>query len=137
MPEPLDANTRSRMRGQSRRDTSAELHIRSALHALGYRFRVDFKPEPDLQCWGDIVFTRRRVVVFVDGCFWHACPIHATAPKNNALWWREKLEANVARDRRHDLALGERGWVVVRVWEHENVSDAVTRLRDTLDERPS
>lgn len=116
------------MQRQRRRDTTRELEIRRALHALGYRFRVDYRMEASLRTRGDIVFTRRRLVVFVDGCFWHGCPEHATAPKTNAEWWKEKLAANVARDRRVDTQLTDRGWTVLRVWEHESVADAVVKI---------
>jgi DNA mismatch endonuclease (patch repair protein) len=68
-------------------------------------------------------------VVFIDGCFWHGCPKHATAPKNNADWWRQKLATNVARDRRVDQQLEQLGWTVLRIWGHEPVSDAVARIR--------
>jgi DNA mismatch endonuclease (patch repair protein) len=128
MPEPLDEDVRRRMRRQRRRDTSLELGLRRRLHALGYRFRVDYRMERTLRCRGDIVFTRRKVVVFVDGCFWHGCPEHATAPKNNAGWWHEKLAANVERDRRNSTALQALGWTVVRIWEHESIDEAVERI---------
>src|SRR4051812_20592964 len=132
MPEPLDDVVRRRMESQRRRDTSLELEIRRRLHALGHRYRVDFRLEPSLRCRGDIVFTRRKVVVFVDGCFWHGCPIHSTAPKNNAEWWRDKLAANVARDERNRRALKTLGWMVIRVWEHEDPHDAVDRIVGAL-----
>lgn len=132
MPEPLNDAIRKRMQRQRRRDTALELDIRRALHASGYRFRVDFRMEPALRARGDIVFTRRRLVVFVDGCFWHGCPEHATAPKNNAEWWQQKLTANVSRDRRVDEQLGQLGWTVMRIWEHEGVAAAVTRIRAAL-----
>lgn len=128
MPDPLDEVVRRRMKRQGRRDTAVEVAIRRRLHALGYRYRVDFRLESALRCRGDIVFTRRRVVVFVDGCFWHGCPTHATAPKNNAEWWREKLAANIARDLRNRQALTDLGWEVVQIWEHEEPSDAVGRI---------
>jgi DNA mismatch endonuclease (patch repair protein) len=73
-----------------------------------------------------------KVVVFVDGCFWHGCPLHATSPRNNAEWWREKLDANIKRDRRNDRAFAALGWTVVRVWEHETTDDAVARIRSAL-----
>jgi DNA mismatch endonuclease, patch repair protein len=131
-PEPLDASIRRRMQLQRRRDTGLETKIRKALHRLGYRFRVDYRPDKSLRCRGDLVFTRLKVVVFVDGCFWHGCPLHATSPKNNAGWWREKLDANIARDHRNNLALNELGWTVIRVWEHEKIDDAIARVRVTL-----
>lgn len=132
MPEPLDDAIRRRMKRQRRRDTDLELAVRRALHGRGHRYRVDHRMEPTLRSRGDIVFTRKRVVVYVDGCFWHGCPEHATAPKNNADWWREKLAANVARDRRVDAQLTELGWRVVRVWEHEEPEAAVDRIEAVL-----
>jgi DNA mismatch endonuclease, patch repair protein len=75
------------------------------------------------------------VAVFVDGCFWHGCPEHGTAPKANAKWWQEKIAANIARDRRTDEALGAEGWLVVRIWEHENVVTAVARIEEALARR--
>ena len=120
------------MERQARRDTSVEVAIRQRLHALGHRYRVDYRLEPSLRCRGDIVFTRRRLVVFVDGCFWHGCPTHATAPKNNAEWWQAKLAANVARDRRNRKALEDLGWTVVQIWEHEDPDGAAARVSARL-----
>lgn len=114
------------------RGTKLELEIRKATHFLGFRYRVDYRPDEFLRCRGDIVFTRRKVVVFVDGCFWHGCPVHATSPVNNAEWWREKLAVNVERDRRNTFALKVIGWVVVRVWEHEEADLAVGRVLAAL-----
>jgi len=76
----VDEAKRRAMSRQRRRDTGPELAVRRRLHALGYRYRVDHRPLPDLRARGDLVFTRARVVVFVDGCFWHRCPQHATSP---------------------------------------------------------
>lgn len=78
------------------------------------------------------MFTRRKIVVFIDGCFWHGCPEHATSPVNNAEWWRMKLAANVERDRRNTRALEEIGWTVLRVWEREALDEAVARITATL-----
>lgn len=132
MPEPLDETVRRRMQRQRRRDTPLELEIRRRLHALGFRYRVDFRLAPPLRARADICFTKQKVAVFIDGCFWHGCPQHATSPKNNAEWWREKLDANIARDRRTDAALGERGWTVIRIWEHESAGDAVAEIAACL-----
>lgn len=71
--------------------------------------------------------------MFVDGCFWHVCPQHSTWPKNNAKWWREKLEANERRDRDTDDGLREMGWHVVRVWEHEDPTAAADRVETVLE----
>lgn len=120
-----------RMQRQRRRDTGPELALRSALHRAGLRFRVDY-PLANLRRRGDIVFPRQRIVVFVDGCFWHGCPEHATWPKANAVWWRAKIEANVARDRDTDVRLAEAGWVIVRIWEHEDSEHAAAQVRSAV-----
>jgi DNA mismatch endonuclease, patch repair protein len=116
------------MKANRSRDTSPELLLRAALHRVGLRFRVHRRPEPDLRVTADIVFGPSRIAVFVDGCFWHRCPVHATYPKNNGEWWDKKLRGNVDRDRRADTALGERGWRVIRVWEHETPEVAAARI---------
>ena len=97
--------------------TTPELSIRRELHRRGLRFRVNHRSLPGRP---DIAFTRAKVAVFVDGCFWHRCPEHGTAPKNNGEWWRAKLDRNVERDREKDAALAALGWAVTHVWEHED-----------------
>jgi DNA mismatch endonuclease (patch repair protein) len=121
-----------RMRSTRQRDTAAEVALRSALHRRGLRFFVDRPPLRGLRRRADVVFPRARVAVYVDGCFWHSCPIHATAPKANADWWREKLRANQDRDRDMDRRLRDGGWTVVRVWEHEDSEDAAQRVADAV-----
>ena len=108
-----------------RRSTSPELAIRRELHRRGLRFRIDLAGVPGRP---DIAFTRARVAVFVDGCFWHRCPEHGTMPRNNAKWWQAKFDRNVARDQAKDAALAALGWLVVHVWEHEAVADAADRI---------
>lgn len=112
-------------------DTKPELALRSALHARGLRYRKDLRLDLSVRVRPDIVFTRARVAVFVDGCFWHACPDHATSPASNAGFWTTKLARNVQRDREQDAALTDAGWTVVRAWEHEDplrVADKVEGL---------
>jgi len=120
--------TRRRMRRQRARDTLPELNIRHALHRIGFRYAVDAQVVSGLRRRADLLFRGRRVAVFVDGCFWHACPKHATYPKANASWWRAKLSANRVRDLDTDRRLADAGWKVVRVWEHERTADAVARI---------
>ena len=131
-PAATDEAKRRAMARQRTRDTGPELAVRQRLHALGYRYRVDHRPLPDLRARGDLVFTRARVVVFVDGCFWHRCPQHATSPRHNGVWWQAKLDANVVRDRATDRRLAEAGWRVVRIWEHEAPDDAVAAVTALL-----
>ncbi|MFI1914720.1 very short patch repair endonuclease [Nocardia sp. NPDC020380] len=127
-----DAATSARMAKQRRVGTKPELELRRELHRRGARFFVDRAPLPGLRRRADIVFPRRKVAVYVDGCFWHSCPDHATHPKNNAEWWAAKLAGNVARDRDTDLRLTEAGWTVVRVWEHEGVATAADSVLHAL-----
>jgi DNA mismatch endonuclease (patch repair protein) len=114
------------------RDNPAERELRSALHKGGFRFRVHRKLLKGLHRTADIAFISLRVAVFLDGCFWHGCPVHATWPKTNARWWRDKIETNRKRDLDTDQKLRAGGWLVVRVWEHENPEVAVRRMVRTL-----
>jgi DNA mismatch endonuclease (patch repair protein) len=127
-PTPSDPSVAARMSRQARRDTAPEVALRRELHRRGLRFRVDW-PLPGMpRRRADIALTRRRVAVFVDGCFWHSCPEHKTAPASNAAWWSAKLDANVKRDRATDDHLTALGWTVLRFWEHEDpmvAADAV------------
>ena len=116
------------MLGNRSRDTLPELLVRRALHARGLRFRVDLRPEAELRTRADIVFTRRRIAVYIDGCFWHGCPQHGTSPKANADYWAPKLARNIERDRESTVALEARGWAVLRFWSHEPVDEVVERI---------
>lgn len=114
------------------RDNPRELAVRSALHQMGLRYRIHRRLIPRSSRTADIVFVRARVAVFLDGCFWHGCPLHGTSPKTNAEWWREKIAANQARDSDTVKKLEEKGWSVVRIWEHVSVEDAVALITNTL-----
>jgi DNA mismatch endonuclease (patch repair protein) len=89
-------------------------------------------PIPGTRRRADLLFRGARVAVFVDGCFWHSCPIHRTSPKANGEWWRQKLEANERRDRDTDALLQKAGWHAVRVWEHEKPSVAAKRVENLV-----
>jgi DNA mismatch endonuclease (patch repair protein) len=80
----------------------------------------------------DIVFPTERLAVFVDGCFWHSCPEHATYPRANGHWWAAKLARNVERDRETDRRLAAEGWTVLRIWEHEDPLEAATNVERVL-----
>jgi DNA mismatch endonuclease (patch repair protein) len=125
---------RRRMQSTPRRDTPCEVALRSEVHRLGLRYRVDW-PLPGTRRRADIAFPRAKVAVFVDGCFWHCCPIHATWPRANARWWKDKLAQNVARDRDTDRWLRESGWIVLRYWEHADMSRAARRIADSVMRR--
>jgi len=132
--ETADA-VRGRMSRQRSRDTGTEIALRKALHALGLRYRVHRRPVRAVRREADVVFGPVKVAVFVDGCFWHGCPEHLTWPKNNADFWRSKIETNRSRDRDTDRKLADDGWAVVRVWEHEDPLSAAWRVRDLVAER--
>ncbi|MBY3792702.1 very short patch repair endonuclease [Rhodococcus fascians] len=137
MKRPVtDAKTSARLSKQRRRDTKPEVALRRELHRRGLRYFVDRAPLKGMRRRADLVFPRRKVAVYVDGCFWHSCPIHATRPRNNAQWWADKLAANVARDRDTDTRLIEEGWRVVRIWEHEDPVVAAQRVVDDLAADP-
>ncbi|WP_078344773.1 very short patch repair endonuclease [Mycobacteroides chelonae] len=116
-----------------RKDTKPEVTLRSTLHRMGYRFRKDHPVRIDGQLVRpDIAFTRRRVAVFVDGCFWHNCPEHGRQPRVNGEYWSPKLEGNARRDRRQTAALEAAGWTVLRFWEHEPLDLAVSAIEQSL-----
>ena len=127
---------RRSMQSNRPRDTTTEVVLRSALHRAGLRFYKHRRPVPGLRCEPDILFPAVRLAVFVDGCFWHACPQHASLPKTNGDWWLAKLRANQARDRRNDEALRAAGWIVLRVWEHGRVDEVVAQIRDLVASLP-
>jgi DNA mismatch endonuclease, patch repair protein len=110
------------------RITAPEQLLRSALRAEGFRFRIDARPERDLRCTADIVFPTAKVCVFIDGCFWHGCAKHFEVPKTNRAWWTEKISANRERDARQSRLLRQRGWRVIRVWEHDVARRGVQRI---------
>ncbi|MBD3941204.1 very short patch repair endonuclease [Microbacterium sp. NEAU-LLC] len=124
--------TERSMRSKRSRDTSLELRVRRALHRRGLRYRVDFAPAPGVRTRADIVFTRRRVAVYLDGCFWHGCPVHGTSPTAHADYWLQKLERNRARDEAVTGALEDAGWTVLRFWEDEPLDNVVTHIAEAL-----
>ncbi|WP_432492788.1 very short patch repair endonuclease [Kineococcus auxinigenes] len=124
------------MRRTGRRDTAPELALRRELHRRGLRYLVDATPPgTNRRRRADLVFRGARVAVFVDGCFWHSCPVHVHPPRANAAWWRVKLGSITARDRDTDARLTEAGWHVVRVWEHEDVVAAADRVHGVVHAR--
>ena len=125
------------MRAIRRTDTKPELALRQALHRMGYRFRKDYRLDLDggARVRPDIAFTARKVAIFVDGCFWHACPDHGSKPSVNQGYWTPKLARNVARDRAADAALELAGWQVIRLWEHVPLGDAVAAVVTALGPR--
>lgn len=126
---------RVRMSRQKSRDTGIEMALRKALHSAGLRYRVHRRPVKGVRREADLVFGPARVAVFVDGCFWHGCPEHATWPRSNAEFWRVKIETNRERDADTDVRLHEAGWLPLRIWEHETVEIAAARVISAVRSR--
>lgn len=138
MPEmvPSSPDVSARMSRIRNRDTDAEMRVRRELHQRGFRYRVNLAVAGPGRTRPDIAFTKQKVAIFVDGCFWHRCPEHATFPRSNQDWWAAKLERNVTRDRETDETLKRAGWVVLRIWEHVDPSAAADRIADVLRAGP-
>jgi DNA mismatch endonuclease (patch repair protein) len=113
--------------------TRCEVELRRALHARGLRYRLQVPLLTKPRRVADIVFTRRKLAIFVDGCFWHGCPEHGTRPKSNADFWRDKIETNKRRDLDTNRRLTEAGWRVLRIWEHEDAEEAADRIMKALE----
>jgi DNA mismatch endonuclease, patch repair protein len=132
-PAPSSSAVSAVMRGNRKRDTAPELAVRRALHARGLRYRVNAlinlaagRVRPD------VVFPVERLVLFIDGCFWHGCPSHGTQPRANSAYWTSKIARNKERDLGNDALLKEAGWAVIRAWEHEPPSRVATRVQRSL-----
>jgi DNA mismatch endonuclease (patch repair protein) len=117
---------------QARRDTAPEIALRSALHREGIRFNVTYRVPGMPRRTIDIAFPRLKLAVFVDGCFWHGCPVHGTAPRANSEWWCRKIATNQQRDLSTTKHLGSLGWTVIRVWEHDCPEPALASVRARL-----
>ena len=133
MPQlpPSSPDTSRRMAKVRQKGTDAEVALRREMYRIGLRYRIDYEVLKRPRRVADVAFPGRKIAIFVDGCFWHRCPDHGTAPKNNGKWWADKLDANVARDRRNDDELRKLGWTTVHVWEHEDpaaAAEAITKL---------
>ena len=142
MAEPMPAHPGAsspelseRMSTFPRRDTAPELELRRELWRRGLRYRVDRPLDGKRRRRADLTFVGPKVVVFVDGCFWHGCPEHGTSPKANAEWWAEKLARNVSRDADTDEYLTSQGWTVLRFWEHEDVLAAADQVERVVSPR--
>lgn len=125
------------MLGNKRRDTAPELRLRRELHRLGCRYRIDMRPLPELGRRADVVFRPAKVAVYLMGCFWHGCPDHYSAPKNNAAYWSTKVDRNRVRDADTLSRLAAAGWVGVVVWEHDDPVKAAERIKHLVRDRTS
>lgn len=127
--------SRNVMLGNRSRNTQPELAVRRLIYARGLRYRVNFQPFEDYRRSADIVFTRDRVAIFIDGCFWHSCPLHGTTSKSNVAYWKAKLSRNVDRDCETTRIFEEHGWMVMRYWEHEDPHRVANAIAQEIAKR--
>lgn len=117
--------TRSKLMSKIKsKNTKIELSIRSALWKRGFRYRIHYCKEKI-----DVAFPKEKIAIFVDGCFWHSCPIHGHKPRSNIDYWGKKLEKNIERSRAKDRRLTEEGWIILHFWEHEILTDLESCVR--------
>lgn len=135
IPSPSSPSASIRMKAVRRSGTLAELKIRKELDKLGIPYEVQERPISTLNRKADILFRESRIAVFIDGCFWHGCPIHGTKAKSNEIFWSTKIQTNIQRDEDTNRLLQEQGWLVVRIWEHENPEEAVHHIATLLKSR--
>ena len=131
--KPSSTEVSWRMRRVRQKRTAPEMLIRRLLHKMNVRYRVNSLVEPYLRARPDISIKKYKLAIYIDGCFWHACPIHASWPKSNSEWWKEKIEGNVLRDRRHKLELESCGWTVMRFWEHEIPEEVARHILEFIN----
>jgi DNA mismatch endonuclease (patch repair protein) len=137
-PVPSSEAASRVMRGNRGSDTKPEIRVRSELHRRGLRFRKQLRIDTAaLKVRPDIVFSRQRLAVFMDGCFWHRCPEHGSDPRSNTGYWSLKLQRNVERDQRVATALTDEGWTVLRIWEHVSTQDAANQVQRALHDSES
>ena len=134
LPNPTNAVATKKMRANRRVDTKPEIRLRSSLHRMGLRFRKDYpiRLSSGRKVRPDIVFTKKMIAIFIDGCFWHSCPEHGSLPKSNKDYWLPKLKENVGRDKLNDSGLEQDGWRVIRVWEHVEPDRAARQIFDSI-----
>jgi DNA mismatch endonuclease (patch repair protein) len=132
-PPASTPGTQKSMQSNRRTDTKPEIALRSELHRRGLRFRKDMLIHFDsLSARPDVVFTKAKVAVFYDGCWWHGCSEHGMRPKRNAAFWNQKIDGTIERDRRITAALTDAGWTVIRAWEHEPITEAAERIERAI-----
>jgi DNA mismatch endonuclease (patch repair protein) len=132
---PSSPEARRRMLSVRQKNTSAESALRRELYSRGLRFRIHVPVMAKPRRVADVAFIGLRVAVFVDGCFWHGCPLHASWPKKNAEFWRAKIVANQERDRDTNARVRALGWIVIRVWAHESPEKAARRIAMVVEKR--
>jgi DNA mismatch endonuclease (patch repair protein) len=132
---PSSQAAHNRMKAVKRSGTKAEDLLRKALTELGLEYQVNAHPLSKSSRKADVLFPNEKVAIFVDGCFWHGCPIHGTQAKANAEFWHEKIEANKRRDLDTNRQLQENGWLVIRAWEHENPQEVAQRIDKVVTDR--
>jgi DNA mismatch endonuclease, patch repair protein len=135
-PKPAKVSTSKVMRSVRSSDTRYEAQVRKLVHGLGLRYRKNYRLDlPTRKVRPDLVFTRWKIAVFLDGCFWHGCPEHGHIPRSNPDYWQTRLDRNTQRDSEVDACLIDAGWQVIRIWEHVPVEDAALQIANAVEQR--
>ena len=134
-PKASSESALRRMQTVKSKNTAPEMTLRSLIYDKGFRYRIDARPLRELNRRADIVFRTVKVAVYVDGCFWHGCPIHGTQAKANAEFWSFKIKQNQERDIDTIKHLRKAGWKVIRVWEHEDPVKASEKICRVISKR--
>jgi DNA mismatch endonuclease (patch repair protein) len=132
-PKASSFAAKRRMEAAKPKDTLPEIKLRTALEEIGIHFEVDVKPIENLQRRADILVREDKIAVFVDGCFWHGCPIHGTQAKANAEFWADKIKRNKERDADTNRRLEADGWTVIRIWEHDDYIEAAKKIAQMIE----
>jgi DNA mismatch endonuclease (patch repair protein) len=135
MVDRISKEKRSKIMSAIRsKDTKPEITLRKVLWKAGLRFRIYYGKEKI-----DIAFPSLKIAIFVDGCFWHSCPIHSHLPKSNKEYWIPKLQKNIERDIAKNQRLEAEGWKVLRFWDHElvNLDEVVKKIESIIKEQCS
>jgi DNA mismatch endonuclease (patch repair protein) len=116
------------------KNTDVEIALRKELYRRGLRYRVEFVILKKPRRIADVAFPGLKIAIFVDGCFWHGCPIHGTWPKQNSEFWRQKIEMNRVRDSDTNARLQEAGWTALRFWQHDSPFDSACTIEQAVKE---
>lgn len=132
VPPSTDELTRARMKRQPRQDTAAERAVQAAMSALDIAFEVGARPDPAFRRTGDLVIESVKIVILVNGCFWHGCPKHSRPTKSNTKWWGDKIKKNQERDAETIQHWEDLGWEVIVFWEHEHPEDVARHIQEVV-----
>lgn len=132
-PAAISGKVSGAMRSMPEHSTGPEMAVRRLLHRNGLRYRVQYPVPGAPRRSIDIAFPKKKIAIFIDGCFWHGCSEHRNIPAHNRDWWQSKIDQNRSRDRDTDEKLQEAGWIVFRFWEHDTLEIIIEKLLKVIN----